>query len=178
MRLLYAMTRNACSQHPVFISRGIILFAMLNGRLPFNDSQLMEMEEDMKMQRLRFERIVSFGKLFIHIYSHWIGGNQKQKSLETVFSIAICRQSGDKWQSKSLFLMIFDLRSWIVFNIFDCRLSGVLLQITAFSCHYTNKKTPKHTHLKTLLLKESRYSIKAIKIVIHIRPHWTAAIPL
>ena len=47
----------------MFFSRGIILFAMLNGRLPFNDSQLMEMEEDMKMQRLRFERIVSFGKL-------------------------------------------------------------------------------------------------------------------
>ena len=49
----------------MLIYRGIILFAMLNGRLPFNDSQLMEMEEDMKMQRLRFERIVSFGKLFL-----------------------------------------------------------------------------------------------------------------
>ena len=48
----------------VFITffSGVILFAMLNGRLPFNDSQLMEMEEDMKMQRLRFERNVSFGK--------------------------------------------------------------------------------------------------------------------
>ena len=37
-----------------------------------------------------------------------------QKSLETVFSIAICRQSGDKCQSKTLFLTIFDLHSWIV----------------------------------------------------------------
>ena len=37
--------------------------------------------------------------------------NADQKSLETVFSIAICRQSGDKWQSKTLFLTIFDLRS-------------------------------------------------------------------
>ena len=45
------------------------------------------------------------------------------KSLETVFLIAICRQSGDKWQSKkpgdkwqskTLFRMIFDLRSSIV----------------------------------------------------------------
>ena len=36
------------------------------------------------------------------------------KSLETVFSIAICRQYGDKWQSKTLFLLIFDLRSSIV----------------------------------------------------------------
>ncbi|XP_033747149.1 serine/threonine-protein kinase MARK2-like [Pecten maximus] len=41
-------------------SLGIILFAMVNGRLPFNDNQLMEMEEEMKMQRLRFERNVSF----------------------------------------------------------------------------------------------------------------------
>ncbi|XP_069136547.1 serine/threonine-protein kinase MARK2-like [Argopecten irradians] len=41
-------------------SLGIILFAMVNGRLPFNDNQLMEMEEEMKMQRLRFERSVSF----------------------------------------------------------------------------------------------------------------------
>ena len=30
-----------------------------------------------------------------------------QKSSETVFSIAICRQTGDKWQSKTLFLAIF-----------------------------------------------------------------------
>ena len=37
-----------------------------------------------------------------------------RKSLRTVFLIAICRQSGDKRQSKSLFLTIFDLRSSIV----------------------------------------------------------------
>ena len=35
-------------------------------------------------------------------------------SLETMFSIAICRQSGDKLQSKSLLLANFDLRSSIV----------------------------------------------------------------
>ena len=29
---------------------------------------------------------------------------------ETVFSIAICRQSVDKWQSKTLFLTNFNLR--------------------------------------------------------------------
>ena len=34
--------------------------------------------------------------------------------METVFTIAICRQCGDKWQSKNLFLMIFYLRSSIV----------------------------------------------------------------
>ena len=49
----------------IILFSGVILFAMLNGRLPFNDSQLMEMEEDMKMQRLRFERNVSFGKYLI-----------------------------------------------------------------------------------------------------------------
>ena len=39
--------------------------------------------------------------------------NAGQKSLETMFSIAICRRSGDKGQSKTLFLTIFDLRSSI-----------------------------------------------------------------
>ena len=50
------------------------------------------------------------------------GGNRKRseqsmtadhRSLETVFSIAICRQSGDKRQSKALFLAILDPRSSI-----------------------------------------------------------------
>ena len=40
--------------------------------------------------------------------------NADQKSLESMFSIAICRHTGDKWQSKTLFLTIFDLRSSIV----------------------------------------------------------------
>ena len=40
--------------------------------------------------------------------------NADQKSLEAVFSIAICPQFGDKCQSKTLFLTIFDLRSSIV----------------------------------------------------------------
>ena len=61
--------------------------------------------------------------ILIGALTHWVGGNRKrscqstnadQKPLETVFSIAICRQSGDKWQSKTLFLMIFDLHSSIV----------------------------------------------------------------
>ena len=55
--------------------------------------------------------------------SHRIGDNLKRseqmmnadpKLLETVFSIAICRQSGHKQQSKIMFLTIFDLRSSIV----------------------------------------------------------------
>ena len=31
-----------------------------------------------------------------------------------MFLIPICRQCGDKWQSKTLFLLIFDLRSSVV----------------------------------------------------------------
>ena len=55
--------------------------------------------------------------------SYRTGGNRKRseqsmntdhRSLETVFSIAIYRQSGDKRQSKSLFLAILDPRSSIV----------------------------------------------------------------
>ena len=49
------------------------------------------------------------------------------KSLETEFLIAICRQAGEKWQSKTRFLAIFDTRSSIVISVFDCRLSGVPL---------------------------------------------------
>ena len=37
-----------------------------------------------------------------------------QQSVETEFSIAIYRPTGDKWQSKRLFLAMFDPRSSIV----------------------------------------------------------------
>ena len=49
--------------------------------------------------------------------SYRTGGNRKRSQqsmnvyhrlLETVFSIAICRQSCDKWQAKALFLAILD----------------------------------------------------------------------
>ena len=54
-----------------------------------------------------------------------------KKSLETEFSIVICRQTGDKWQSKTLLLSIF--LSVFVNNVksdFDCGLSRVLTVIT------------------------------------------------
>ena len=45
-----------------------------------------------------------------------------QKSLETVFSIAICRHSSDKLQSNSLLLTI--LSTFVDrINVLDCRLS-------------------------------------------------------
>ena len=52
--------------------------------------------------------------------------NVDQKSLKTEFLIAICRPTGDKWQSKTLFLAISDPLSSIVKGVFDCRLSGVI----------------------------------------------------
>ena len=55
--------------------------------------------------------------------------NVEQELLETEFPIAICRPTGDKWQSKTLFLAIFDPHSSIVKSVFDCRLVGVILQI-------------------------------------------------
>ena len=51
-----------------------------------------------------------------------------QKSLETEFSIVICRRNADKWQPKTLFLAIFDPRSSIVKSVLDCCLSGVSLR--------------------------------------------------
>ena len=56
-------------------------------------------------------------------YLHRVGGNPKvseqsmnvdEKSIETVFLIAICHQLGDKWQSETLSLKIFDLGLSIV----------------------------------------------------------------
>ena len=59
--------------------------------------------------------------------------NVDQKLLETEFLIAICRQTGDKWQSKTLFLSIFDLRLSIVDSVFDCCLPGVFTGNTKIS---------------------------------------------
>ena len=55
--------------------------------------------------------------------------NVDQKSLETEFSIAICCQSGNKWQLKTLFLTIFELCLSIIYSILDCHLSGVRTEI-------------------------------------------------
>ena len=52
--------------------------------------------------------------------------NVDKNSLETEFSIAICRPIDDKWQSKTLFLAILDPHSSIVMSVFDCRLLGVI----------------------------------------------------
>ena len=54
--------------------------------------------------------------------------SEDQKSLKTEFSIAICRHTGKKWQSKTLFLSIFSPHSSIVDSIFGYRLPGVRLQ--------------------------------------------------
>ena len=65
--------------------------------------------------------------------------NVDQKWLETEFLIAICRHTGDKWQSKTLFLSIFDPCSSIVDNIFDCRLPGVIHSIDKIIATSLNK---------------------------------------
>ena len=48
--------------------------------------------------------------------------NVDKKLLETEFSIAICRPTGNKWQLKTLLLVIFDPSLSIVKSILDsCR---------------------------------------------------------
>ena len=44
-----------------------------------------------------------------------------------MFAIAIYRHTGNKWESKTLFLSIFDPHSSIVDNVLDCRLPGVYI---------------------------------------------------
>ena len=56
--------------------------------------------------------------------------NVDKKWLEAEILIAIRRSTGDKWQSKTLFLTIFDLHSSIFNNVFGCRLSDVVIALT------------------------------------------------
>ena len=62
-----------------------------------------------------------------------LSNNVEQKSLETEFSIAICLQTGNKWQSKTMFLVIFDPHSSIVKtqSVLDCRIPGC---VNGFLC--------------------------------------------
>ena len=68
--------------------------------------------------------------------SHRVGGNRKrnqqsmnadQKSIKTVFSLAICRLTGDKWQTKTLFQLIFLSLFLHSIGVFDCRLPCVVM---------------------------------------------------
>ena len=58
--------------------------------------------------------------------------NVDKKSLETEFLIAICRPTGDKWQTKTLFLLNFYPNLLIVKSVFDCRLPGVCMILKNF----------------------------------------------
>ena len=60
--------------------------------------------------------------------------NVDQKLLETEFLIEICRLTGNKWQSKTLFLAIFDPCFSIDKSVLDCRLlSGVIKRLNCNS---------------------------------------------
>ena len=46
-----------------YSNRGVILFSMLNGYLPFDESRIGDMQERMRTQRFTFVRGLSHGKL-------------------------------------------------------------------------------------------------------------------
>ena len=52
--------------------------------------------------------------------------NVDPRSLETELLTAVCRPTGDKWQSETLFPAICDPQSSIVQSVFDCRLSDMI----------------------------------------------------
>ena len=56
--------------------------------------------------------------------------NMDPRSLETELSTAVCRLSGDKWQSKTLFPAICVPRSSIVQSVFDCRDKGAYFMLS------------------------------------------------
>ena len=72
-----------------------------------------------------------------------------QKSLKTEFLIAISRQTGDKWQSKTLFLSIFHQRLSIVDSVFHCQLSGVM---------------PEDNHLPTGQSSSTQYGMSPLHV--------------
>ena len=79
-------------------------------------------------------------------FSHRVGGNQKCNTIEERRSKIVRNSISDchlspychKWQSKTRFLSIFDLRSSIVDSIFNCCLPGVIL-VQTFVVHIHSK---------------------------------------
>ena len=82
--------------------------------------------------------------------------NADHKSLEKVFSIVICRQSGDKRQSKTMFLTILDLRSSIVLTFSIAAYLKCLLNIDLLNT-WPNQSETKATR-NILLLGDKRQS--------------------
>ena len=78
--------------------------------------------------------------------------NIDQKSLETEFLIAVCRPTGDEWQSKTVFLAIFDPRSSIVKSVFDCRFPDA-------DDNNLTYHSPDYDELVSILRTESEISI-------------------
>ena len=76
-----------------------------------------------------FSLLFFFQLIFLYT-SHGIDGNQKRKYYLRMYKKFVRKRvfvlpTGDKWQSKTLFLAIFYPLSSIVKSNFDCRLSGV-----------------------------------------------------
>ena len=67
--------------------------------------------------------------------------NADHKSLEKVFSIAICRQSDNKRQSKTLFLTVLDLRSSIVITFYIAAYLKCLLNIALLKTRQNQSET-------------------------------------
>ena len=66
---------------------------------------------------------------------------------------AFCRLTGDKWQSKTLFLAVFHLGSLIFNRVLDCPLSGVCYSMPKLS--YFNNQRFRHLGYKTFFMLNS-----------------------
>ena len=108
--------------------------------------------------------------------SYRTGGNRKRSeqsmnavhiSLETVFSIAICRQSGDKRQSKTLFLTILNLRSPIVLAFSIAAYLKCLLNIGLLNTQPNQSKTMATRN--NLLPGYKRQSKTLFRIILNLR---------
>ena len=81
--------------------------------------------------------------------------------------IAFCLPIGDKWQSKTLFLTLFDSRSSIVQSVFDCGLSSLMMNIrfSVYRIRYADSTCtePRCSHTQCMDKDEDLYQTKDVK---------------
>ena len=82
-----------------------------------------------------------------------------------MFLIAICRQSGDKWQSVTLFRVIFDLYWSIVFtfSIADYAVCVCCLELPTKLIEGNNNKSKSHVQYNIMLVSDDLCHVLAAR---------------
>ena len=115
---------------------------MINSQKRFQSGKIVDYNcsfNGLNQQRTSIEAFIKKIAIFTPDRWQWkmliLSTNVDKKSLETEFSIASCHPTGDNWQLKTLFLAMFDPRSWIVKSVYDCCLSGAIFLLFLYLFH-------------------------------------------